>query len=103
VDDKSNPDYYPRIKVNKRWYLIVPELWPGAHSGCAFYEPKYDDAVYEGDKSSCRLCRNADATPPSLDGWDRWDCGDKATIFVPPAKFPEYMAKRVEQLFEDAA
>jgi hypothetical protein len=34
---KLDPEYYPRIKHNRRWYLIVPEI--SYHDGCAFHCP----------------------------------------------------------------
>lgn len=87
MNDKSHPDYYPRIKINERWYLIVPELHVGAHNGCAFYQP---ESVNE-----CRLCTRASRNPEALDGWERFDCGDHETIFVAPSKFQKYLSERV--------
>ena len=95
MDNQADPDYYPRLKINKRWYLIVPELWPGQHTACAFERPGVDDNDYE--TSHCKLCKDQDSNPPSLDNWDRWDCGDKSSIFVAPKKFPEYLAMRVAE------
>ena len=90
---KADPDYYPRMKINRRWYLIVPELqgrgMTNGHEGCAFYRPSnYIDDI--DHYSHCTLMKKAD--------WDRvptfrrHDCGDTSTIFVAPSKFPEYLA-----------
>lgn len=95
MDDQSNPDYYPRIKINKRWYLAVPELEPGSHGGCAFDRPGVDVTDYE--TGHCKLCKDADSEPPALDNWKRWDCGNHESIFVAPSKFPEYLAMRVAE------
>jgi hypothetical protein len=38
-----DPDYYPRIKHNRRWYLIVPEI--RYHEGCAFECPGDEERV----------------------------------------------------------
>ena len=95
MDNQADPDYYPRIKINKRWYLIVPELEPGSHVASAFHREGVDDDDYE--TSHCKLCKDADSNPPSLNDWERWDCGDKSSIFVAPKKFPEYLAMRVAE------
>jgi hypothetical protein len=89
---KLDPDYYPRIKHNRRWYLIVPEI--SFHDGCAFHCPD--------SESDCKLIKLF------KDGWDaeavplfkRHDCGDQGTIFVTPAKFPEYRAHLVAEKLE---
>lgn len=100
MDDKSNSDYYPRLKINRRWYLIVPELQPGSHDHCAFYRRGVSD---DDDKTShCKLCRTADDEPPALDNWGRWDCGDKWSIFVAPKKFPEYLAARITERMSES-
>lgn len=87
MNDKSHPDYYPRIKINERWYLIVPELHVGAHNGCAFYQPKAVNA--------CKLCANGNNRPDALDDWARFDCGQNDTILVAPGKFQKYLSERV--------
>ncbi len=65
-------DYYPRMKIHRRWYLIVPEMEPPSHSpheGCAFYRPEQEKE-------------------------------DNGTIFVTPSKFPEYRAHLVVNKLE---
>ena len=94
-------DYYPQIKLRGRWYLIVPEMdgVDSPHDGCAFYRPELDD----NDFKHCRLMD--DAYKRRGDGYDspefkRHDCGDHGTIFVAPAKFPEYRAHLVAEKLE---
>lgn len=78
---KADPGYYPRIKINRRWYLIVPEI--DAHDGCAFRCDK-------GTK--CRFVEENLGDYDTVPMFDRHDCGIADTIFVKPAKFPEYLA-----------
>lgn len=85
---KADPDYYPRLKINRRWYLIVPELRGrefNGHEGCAFYRP----SNYIDD-SACTLMPKTDGD--RVPTFRRHDCGDTSTIFVAPSKFPEYLA-----------
>lgn len=98
-------DYYPRMKIHRRWYLIVPEIdnsvdfsW---HSGCAFYRPEQEKE--DNDWSMCSLVN--DARKAGYEGYlapefKRHDCGDNGTIFVAPSKFPEYRAQLVVQKLE---
>jgi hypothetical protein len=96
-------DYYPRMKIHRRWYLIVPEMEPPSHSpheGCAFYRA---DKENDHDFKHCRLM--ADAKDSRGDGlgtpeFKRHDCGDNGTIFVAPSKFPEYRAHLVVNKLE---
>ena len=93
---KADPDYYPRLKINRRWYLIVPELLQGSymtngHEGCAFYRPSNDI----DDHSHCALIKKAKRDGDDGDNvptFKRHDCGDTSTVFVAPSKFPEYLA-----------
>ena len=87
---KLDPDYYPRIKHNRRWYLIVPEI--NYHEGCAFECP--------GDEGLCKLIEANGGTAEGLPLFKRHDCGDNGTIFVTPAKFPEYRAHLVAEKLE---
>jgi hypothetical protein len=82
-------DYYPRIKHNRRWYLIVPEV--DRHEGCAFYEP--------GIGTECRLINANERPADGVPLFERHDCGDD-TIFVAPSKFPEYRAHLVAKKLE---
>jgi hypothetical protein len=92
MNDVTDPDYYRRIKINRRWYLIVPELYTGSHSSCAFYDRAGED---DENHSICKLCPTLDDGPPALDNWDRHDCGSHGSIFVAPSKFTAYLAARV--------
>jgi hypothetical protein len=85
---KMDADYYPRIKHNRRWYLIVPEI--NFHDGCAFHCPD--------SESDCKLIKIGDAKDVSL--FKRHNCGDQGTIFVTPSKFPEYRAHLVAERLE---
>lgn len=89
---KADPDYYPRMKINRRWYLIVPDLQGrefNGHVGCAFYRPSnYIDDI--DDYSHCTLMKKADWG--NVPTFRRHDCGDTSTVFVAPSKFPEYLA-----------
>jgi hypothetical protein len=91
-----DPDYYPRIKHNGRWYLIVPEMdGEGAynyHYGCAF-ECRAAD-------SSCKLIEKHGGDSSDVPLFKRHDCGDNSTIFVAPSKFPEYRAHLVANKLE---
>jgi hypothetical protein len=87
---KLDPDYYPRIKIDRRWYLIVPEI--DLHEGCAFACP--DDAEL------CKLIEANGGTSEGLSLFKRHDCGEQGTIFVTPAKFPEYRAHLVANKLE---
>lgn len=86
---KADPEYYPRIKINRRWYLIVPEI--SYHDGCAF-------SCDEGSK--CKLIDACGGDSADVPLFDRHNCGDTATIFVKPAKFPEYRAHLVAEQLE---
>ena len=92
-------DYYPRIKIRRRWYLIVPEVYDpgsGGHEGCAFYRPERFNTDLD-DFSHCKLmCKDVDRVPT----FTRHDCGDTSTVFVAPAKFQEYMALVVANKLE---
>ena len=79
---KMDADYYPRIKHNRRWYLIVPEI--SYHDGCAFECP--------GNESDCTLINKGGGDSTNVPLFKRHDCGDNGTIFVEPSKFPEYLA-----------
>lgn len=90
---KADPDYYPRLKINRRWYLIVPELegsgMTNGHEGCAFYRPSnYIDGIDEF--SECALMQKTGGE--NVPTFKRHDCGDTSTVFVAPSKFPEYLA-----------
>ena len=85
---KMDADYYPRIKHNRRWYLIVPEI--NFHDGCAFHCPD--------SESDCKLIKIGDAKAVPL--FKRHNCGDQGTIFVTPSKFPEYRAHLVAEKLE---
>ncbi len=102
MNDKANPDYYPRMKINKRWYLIVPEIDPGQHTCCAF-DTGISDTEFRRNKAAsyCKLCPTYDDEPEALDNWKRWDCGERNSIFVAPSKLPEYLAALVTQRMED--
>jgi hypothetical protein len=79
---KMDADYYPRIKHNRRWYLIVPEI--SYHDGCAFHCPD--------SKNDCTLINKGGGDSTNVPLFKRHDCGDNGTIFVAPSKFPEYLA-----------
>jgi hypothetical protein len=85
---KMDADYYPRIKHNRRWYLIVPEI--SYHDGCAF---QCSDHGLE-----CTLSKKGGKKDVPL--FKRHDCGDQGTIFVTPSKFPEYRAHLVAEKLE---
>ena len=96
-------DYYPHLKIHKRWYLVVPELEGSVvdspHDGCAFYRPNTDDDGF----GHCRLMD--DARKRTGDGYSspvfkRHDCGENGTIFVAQSKFPEYRAHLVANKLE---
>lgn len=87
-----DPDYYPRIKFNRRWYLIVPETRRHYHDGCAFYCPSEEEV--------CRLIEKHGGDSSDVPLFKRHDCGDMATIFVTPSKFPEYRAQLVAEKLE---
>jgi hypothetical protein len=87
---KLDADYYPRIKHNRRWYLIVPEI--SYHDGCAF-QCHWKD----GD---CKLIKKGGGDSTNVPLFKRHDCGDNGTIFVTPAKFPEYRAHLVAERLE---
>lgn len=78
---KVDPDYYPRLKINRRWYLIVPEI--DYHDGCAFHC---------SGGSDCKLIKANGEDYDGVPTFKRHDCGDHASIFVAPSKFPEYLA-----------
>lgn len=80
---KADADYYPRIKINRRWYLIVPEI--SYHDGCAFH---CEDDL----KTDCKLIKAYGGDSGLAPMFKRHDCGDSGTIFVAPSKFPEYLA-----------
>lgn len=80
---KADPDYYPRIKHNGRWYLIVPEV--SYHDGCAFQCPD--------DPNGCKLIKANGGESAAVPLFKRHDCGNHSTIFIKPAKFPEYLAR----------
>lgn len=94
---KADPDYYPRMKINRRWYLIVPELQGrefNGHEGCAFYRPS-NYIAYIDDYGHCDLMKKAVLAGhdgDSVPTFRRHDCGDTSTVFVAPSKFPEYLA-----------
>jgi len=88
-----DPDYYPRIKHNRRWYLIVPEI--SYHEGCAF---ECDD--YTNHELDCTLVKKHGGDSKNVPLFKRHDCGDNGTIFVTPAKFPEYRAHLVVEKLE---
>jgi hypothetical protein len=90
---KLDPDYYPRIKINRRWYLIVPEI--SYHDGCAFQCS--DDTNHGLD---CTLIKKCGGDSTNVPLFKRHDCGDNGTIFVTPAKFPEYRAHLVAERLE---
>jgi hypothetical protein len=87
---KLDPDYYPRIKHNRRWYLIVPEI--SYHDGCAF-QCHWKD----GD---CKLIKKQGGDSKAVSLFKRHDCGDNGTIFVEPSKFHEYLATIVANKLE---
>lgn len=78
---RADPDYYPRIKINRRWYLIVPEI--DTHDGCAFQC---------SDGSQCKLVEAVGGDYDNVPLFERHSCGETDTIFVAPSKFPEYLA-----------
>jgi hypothetical protein len=96
---KLDPDYYPRIKINRRWYMIVPEKSHGNHDGCAFYRPEMDTNRHD-DWSHCKLMVACAGNEYNSPVFERHDCGDRGTIFVAPAKFPEYRAHLVAEKLE---
>jgi hypothetical protein len=84
-------DYYPRLKHNKRWYLLVPEVLH--HEGCAFYKP--------GIGTECRLITENGGTTDGIPLFNRHDCAAlDGTIFLAPSKFPEYRAQLVAKKLE---
>ena len=90
-------DYYPRIKFNRRWYLVVPELnGHNPHEGCAFYCRSFQD-------DDCKLIAKAGGDACKVTLFDRVDCGEGAVIFVAPSKFPEYRAHLVAEKLEGNA
>lgn len=98
---KADPDYYRHIKVNKRWYLIVPELYHhtengSPHRGCAFHTPNHP-------KHECRLAKENGGYFDKVPLFQRHDCGLYDTIFVAPSKLPEYLAQvAIDKLGDDA-
>ena len=87
-------DYYPRIKFNRRWYLIVPELnGENPHEGCAFYCPV-------SKNGACSLITEAGGDSGKVTLFNRVDCGKEGVIFVAPSKFPEYRAHLVVEKLE---
>lgn len=91
---KADPDYYPRLKYNRRWYLIVPEI--DYHDGCAF-QCGIDDGTMGYD---CKLIKANGGDSAAVQLFGRHDCGDTATIFVAPSKFPEYLAAMAAEKLE---
>ena len=99
---KADPDYYPRLKINRRWYLIVPELQGrefNGHEGCAFYRPSnyIDDSHCDLMKKAVLVGHDGGRVPT----FRRHDCGDTSTVFVAPSKFPEYLAAVAVLKMED--
>jgi hypothetical protein len=80
---KADPDYYPRIKINRRWYLIVPEFY--LHEGCAFECPH--------TLSGCKFVEANGGDYKDVPMFERHNCGDNSSIYVAPSKFPEYLAR----------
>lgn len=82
--DPTDPDYYPRMKIGRNWFLIVPDY--NMHDGCEFC---VDDGTNGG---ACRLQNDGDSGDDPL--FDRHDCGHNNSIFVRPSKFLEYLAMK---------
>lgn len=101
-------DYYPRMKIRRRWYLIVPEMDNIAHTyngheGCAFYRPDKHNTFDDEDFAHCKLMDEAHKLLGDGYGapeFKRHDCGDTGKIFVAPSKFPEYRAHLVANKLE---
>lgn len=100
---EMDADYYPRMKIHRRWYLLVPEIQKSMtafnpHEGCEFFRPdKYSDA--HSDFEHCALMdRHGGRSGNAV--FKRHDCGDNGTIFVAPIKFPEYRAHLVAKRLE---
>lgn len=93
-------DYYPRIKIRNRWMLIVPEYDPAIHDsphhGCEYYDPGDE---YTDDHSHCKLIAKH-GSGSNTPEFKRHDCGDHASIFIKPSKFPEYRAHLVAKKLE---
>lgn len=101
---EMDADYYPRMKIHRRWYLVVPELQStdtefNLHMGCAFYRPdRYNDE--HNDYAPCAIMDRYGSRTIDNPVFKRHDCVDNGTIFVAPSKFPEYRALLVAQKLE---
>ncbi len=85
----ADADYYPRIKHEGKWYLIVPET--KTCEGCAF-------VVQDGsldDDTNCKLIAAQGGDPSAVELFNRCSCGSHRIIFVQPSKMPVYVAQAV--------
>lgn len=88
-------DYYPRLKIGHRWFLIVPETGDtNPHTMCHFHCP--------GVGHDCKLMNACghDTHPSDSPTFRRLDCGNDGTIFIRPSKWPEYRALLVAKKLE---
>ena len=89
--NKLEVDYYPHLKINRRWYAVVPERADNdnPHFGCAFFDAK-GYATVEGLREHCRLNRGYEHKQSPV--FSRLGCGDQDSIFIAPSKFDDYRA-----------
>ena len=92
---RSDPDYYPQIKINGDRYLIADDLGDSCRH-CAFYDR------FGLQMSATSHCMQMELSPDKgRELFERHDCEAAATVFLDPKALEKYGAIAVTRRMEE--
>jgi hypothetical protein len=91
---RSDPDYYPQIKIDGETYLIASDLKDSCRH-CAFYD-RFGLQV-----SATSHCLQMASPDQGRELFERHDCEAAATVFINPKNLESYVAIAVTRRMEE--
>jgi hypothetical protein len=91
---RSDPDYYPQIKIDGETYLIADDLGDSCRH-CAFYDR------LGLQLSATSHCIRMASPEKGRELFERHDCENAATVFLNPKNLESYVAISVTRRMEE--
>ena len=93
---RSDPDYYPQIKIDGETYLIASDLHDLCRH-CAFFDKSGLDKRPDNTGHCIRM-----AVPEQgIELFERHDCETAGTVFINPKNLERYVAIAVTRRMEE--
>jgi hypothetical protein len=93
---RSDPDYYPQIKIDGETYLIADDLGDSCRH-CAFFDRF---GLLNGDPDNTGHCIRMAVPEQGRELFERHDCETSATVFLNPKNLESYVAISVTRRME---